>query len=172
MVFCHVLEEMPARLLVPKLWTLVRHGRCLYDDHIVKLVAICINKAISHLSRDPAAAGARVLILCDSMSVVLAFARCRARSFSLVCEVRRAAAACLALGIRLHIRWVPPNLNSADEGKRFEDLGVAASKHLLEQLEILQSAQAHAPVAHVCSHERTSPEDGLKSSHPPLDLFQ
>ena len=42
--------EVPARLLVPKLWSLVRHGRSMYDDHIVKLEAMGINRLVGHLS--------------------------------------------------------------------------------------------------------------------------
>ena len=122
-------DEVPARLLVPSRWRLVRSGAWLYDEHIVKLEAMGLNRVVSHLCSLPDVVGKRVLLLNDSMAVVLAFGRCRARSYGLLKEVRRAAAACLALGLRLHVRWVPSELNSSDEGTRHEGLGVAASKN-------------------------------------------
>ena len=121
--------EIPPRLLLPHLWTPVRQGTWLYTEHIVRLEAMGINRVMDHISLLPGICGRRVLVLNDSMAVVLALGRCRARSYGLLREVRRTAAVCLALGIRLRICWIPSELHSADEGTRHEDFGVAASKN-------------------------------------------
>ena len=109
--------------------TPVRQGTWLYTEHLVRLEAMGINRVMDHISLLAGICGWRVLVLNDSMAVVLALGRCRARSYGLLREVRRTAAACLALGIRLSIRWVPSELNSANEGTRHEDLGVAAKQN-------------------------------------------
>ena len=98
------IPEIPPRLLLPKLWSLVRRGVWIYQEHIVRLEAMGLNRVIEHVSRLRQVSGRRVLVLCDSMSVVLAFGRGHAKSYGLLREVRRTAAVCLALGIRLSIR--------------------------------------------------------------------
>ena len=55
------------------------------------------------------------------MSIILAFARRRARRHPLLRCIRRLCALALALGIRVHFRWVPSEWNVAAKGSRAFD---------------------------------------------------
>eukprot|EP00974_Lingulodinium_polyedra_P067176 6501255-Lingulodinium_polyedra.AAC.1 len=65
------------------------------------------------------------------MSVVLAFARCRAKSFGLLAQVRRFQAYCLARGVRCTVRWIPSELNFSDRGSRLFEAARAGPEKLL-----------------------------------------
>lgn len=62
--------------------------------------------------------GARVLVLCDSQVVVGAVTKGRSSSQLLLRRLRYLSSLVLASGLRLSLRWVPTDLNPADEPSR------------------------------------------------------
>eukprot|EP00959_Pyramimonas_sp_CCMP1952_P459200 9477871-Pyramimonas_sp.AAC.1 len=52
------------------------------------------------------------------MSVVLALSRSRCRDFALLAVLRKLSGFLLARNIRLHVAWVPSELNFGDEPSR------------------------------------------------------
>ena len=63
----------------------------------------------------------RCVLLVDNMGVCLSFGRRRTRNFKVLTIIRRFSAACMAMGIRASIRWIPSEVNIADEpSRRFE----------------------------------------------------
>ena len=70
----------------------------------------------------------------DNLSVVLAFARSRAREFRLITQIRRMCASSLARNIRFYFRWIPSELNSGDFGSRRYDPFYDPSKTLVDRI--------------------------------------
>ena len=62
--------------------------------------------------------GKNFVVLSDNMSIVLALSKGRCCEFSLPKQVRKVAALLLATGARLRVRWIPSEVNPADEGSR------------------------------------------------------
>ena len=60
----------------------------------------------------------RCLILVDNMGVALSFSRRRSRHFTVLTIIRRFSAMCMSLGVRCSIRWIPSEVNIADEPSR------------------------------------------------------
>ena len=72
----------------------------------------------------------RQLFLVDHMFVCLAFEQARAKDYRLLCLIRRFASYLLARNIRASVRWMPSELNNADEGSRLADEAYDPSKEL------------------------------------------
>ena len=112
-------EEVPARLLrkdrwQPKLW-----GRWRFNEGILTLEARAAVKALRRVALSRFGSQIRQLFLLDNMSVTLAFERSRSRQFGLLKQVRLFNAYCIGRGIQPSFRWIPSELNSADEPSRF-----------------------------------------------------
>lgn len=60
----------------------------------------------------------RQLLLTDNMSVCLSFDRSRARSYALLKQIRLFSSYCLARNISCTVRWIPSELNNANEPSR------------------------------------------------------
>ena len=74
-----------------------------------------------HVSLRPGISS-RILLLCDSMSATLAFARRRAKSFKLLSTIRRFSALSLVLDLYPSVRWIPSEVNAADAPSRLREL--------------------------------------------------
>lgn len=85
--------------------------------HIIE--ARSILGAVKHRSRDHHAHGTRILVLNDNMGVVLACQKGRCSNYSLLRIIRRISAHALAAGLRVYVRWIPSELNTADKGSRW-----------------------------------------------------
>ena len=77
---------------------------------------------LQHLGRSSKNLGCRHLILSDSMSVVLALSKGRSstRPMNRIC--RQVAALEFITGMQLSVRWVPSEVNPADQPSRAQDL--------------------------------------------------
>ena len=99
--------------------------------------ARALNKALNRVAVTRFGHDIRQLLLVDSMSVALSFDRCRSQSFKLLRQIRKFAAVCLARNIDPHVRWIPSELNSADEPSRTD--GAEPSKTLVDQIPIVNA---------------------------------
>ena len=124
--------EIDARRLHRFLWTPRMWGTWKYQEHILILEARALNKALDRVALTKYGKNIRQLLLVDSMSIALSFDRCRSRSFKLLRQIRRFAGTCLARNIDPHVRWIPSELNSADEPSRVE--ATEASKTLIDSI--------------------------------------
>ena len=70
----------------------------------------------------------------DNLSVVLAFARSRAREFRLITQIRRMCASSLARNTRFYFRWIPSELISGDFGSRRYDPFYDPSKTFVDRI--------------------------------------
>jgi hypothetical protein len=113
--------EVPKEWLEDDQWRICGAGKWAFEDNIVRLEGRALLKAIRRLALTRFGTFIRQVILCDNMSVVLSFNRCRAKDFRLLCLIRRFQAYCIARHIRVSVRWVPSELNSADKPSRFFD---------------------------------------------------
>ena len=57
-------------------------------------------------------------VLVDNMSCALAFERWRAKTHSFIIQLRRAAAISLFLNLKISFRWIPSEMNPADQPRR------------------------------------------------------
>ena len=114
-------EEIPPSLLVGSRWRTLSCGRWFFEDDILHLESRGIDQAVSRAANCRPSCDCRVLILNDNLSVVLAFARSRAREFRLITQIRLMCASSLARNISFYFRWIPSELNSGDFGSRRYD---------------------------------------------------
>lgn len=132
-------KEIDGQLLHKHLWAPKLWGTWKHEEHILVLEARALNKALDRVACSRFGKNIRQLMLVDSMSVALSFDRCRSRSFKLLKQVRRYAATCLARNIDPHVRWIPSELNSADEPSRID--AAEPSKTLVDQIPIKKDVQ-------------------------------
>lgn len=91
-----------------------------YSGGILKPEARALVMSLKRIAASVFGHDVRQLLLSDNMSVVLAFDRSRARNYTLLKQIRLFQAYCLARNIQTTVRWVPSELNSADEPSRVE----------------------------------------------------
>ena len=127
-------EEVPGQKLRADRWQGRLSGRWHWKDGILRLEARSLVLGFRRMAISRYGRNSRQLALCDNMSVVLAFNRCRAKDFGLLKQIRRAAAYSLSRNIGLSVRWIPSELNSADRGSRKHDSGYRGDKDLTESI--------------------------------------
>ena len=113
-------KDVPGHLLhrdewAPRLW-----GKWKFKSGILELEARALVKSLKRIAMSVFGHDIRQLLLTDNMSVCLSFDRCRAKNFALLKQVRIFGAYCLARNLTCTIRWIPSELNSADEPSRLE----------------------------------------------------
>lgn len=90
-------------------------------EHINSLELRAVGTALRWVLTSPWSIGRRVLVLSDSLVTVHSISKGRSSSRLLLPRLRQLAALTLASGIRLYVRWIPTELNPADEpSRRFE----------------------------------------------------
>ncbi|CAE7489577.1 unnamed protein product, partial [Symbiodinium natans] len=132
-------KEIPGYLLQADRWTPRLWGKWQHSAGILELEARALVKGLKRIAMSTFGHDVRQLLLTDNMSVCLSFDRSRARSFSLLVQIRKFAAYCLARNIYCVVRWVPSELNSADKPSR------------------LHSEEASKDLAHAIPHVRWTP---------------
>ena len=105
-------------------WQLAWKGRWRYEEHINIQELRVVSGISRHLARSRRNWDQRHLVLTDSQVSLACCWKGRSRSFPLLRQMRRIAAATLALGIRLCLRWVPTQHNNADLPSRGGPVGV------------------------------------------------
>ena len=110
--------EVPASDLKQSAWAVARQDRWKKAEHIIHLEARALVKSMETAVHDLGCFNARQLLLVDSMSVALAFDRCRSRNYRLLRQIRKFASFSLGCNIGFTVRWVPSEINPADEPSR------------------------------------------------------
>jgi hypothetical protein len=99
-------------------WHTIASSRWREEEHIKVLELRALSTAVRWVMSFRSAVGKRVLVLSDSHVVVGAVTKGRSSSPQLLRRLRALTALLLAGGIRLSLRWVPSELNPADEPSR------------------------------------------------------
>eukprot|EP00439_Symbiodinium_sp_Y106_P043076 s1240_g5.t1 len=86
--------------------------------HMIEARTRSILGAVKHIVRDSRSHGKKHVILNDNVGVVLAMQKGRCCDFGLLRVVRRVSAHLLASGNRVHVRWIPSEMNAADRESR------------------------------------------------------
>ena len=110
--------EISRHVLEPSQWTLVRHGAWRdKDETIIIYECRCLLYAVRHacFHLKPS----RIVFILDNLGLVLALAKGRSSSFALLSVIRKVYASAFRSGHVLCFRWVPSEVNFADEGSRF-----------------------------------------------------
>ena len=111
--------DVDPKLLQQDNWKCLWRTPVRFKEPIHQIEARSILGAVKHRSRDSNKHSHRIVILNDNMGVCLAFQKGRCSNFGLLRIIRRVSAHLLCTGIRLSVRWVPSELNVADEDSRF-----------------------------------------------------
>eukprot|EP00959_Pyramimonas_sp_CCMP1952_P368170 7712305-Pyramimonas_sp.AAC.1 len=69
---------------------------------------------VRRIAQSVLGAACRQVILSDNMSVLLSLSRSCAKDFALLVQVRRFQAYCLAMNLKVSVRWIPSELTPAD----------------------------------------------------------
>ena len=115
--------EVPAQYLKRSLWSECMRGRWRDVEDISVLEIRTVVRAVFDLLKYEHMHRHRLLFLGDNMGVVLACCRSRARSFRFIVQLRKLAALCWIMGVRISFRWIPSELNSSDLASRAFDEG-------------------------------------------------
>ncbi|CAE7411650.1 unnamed protein product [Symbiodinium sp. KB8] len=116
--------EVPRAILRKSDWQVNFHGKWMFPDDILVLEGYALVKALSRIAHTRHGANIRQLLLVDNLPVALSFERGHSRNFKLLRSIRKFSALCLCRNISCAIRWIPSELNSADEPSRiFESDG-------------------------------------------------
>ena len=120
-------------------WKLVRKWLWRESEHNNILETRTVTSTLKHLVRQRSAWDSKVLIFTDNLCTLGVLSKGRSSVFAFLVLARRAAAMTLAVGIRMHLRWVPSELDYADGPSRGEDVGVAQETQQAHQCRGLSS---------------------------------
>ena len=110
--------EVASGLMEQSQWHCLWAAPMRFREPIHQIEARSILSLMKHLAKDRRYHNTRVAVFNDNMGVVLAVSKGRCSSYGLLRLLRRLSAHILATGIRLHLRWVPSELNTADADSR------------------------------------------------------
>lgn len=113
--------EVPSAGLRRELWQPKMWGTWKFHENILVLEARTVLLSLKRIALTTFGHDLRQLLLCDNMSVVLSFERCRSKNFKLLRIIREFSAFCMARNIHVAIRWVPSEFNIADEPSRLHE---------------------------------------------------
>ena len=130
----HDFLEVPGYLLHKDRWTPRLWGLWQYESGILELESRALVKSLRRIALSIFGHDIRQLCLTDNMSVCLAFDRSRSKNYFVLRQIRLFNAYCLSRNISCTIRWIPSELNSADEPSR---ISTDDSKSLTHAVPIL-----------------------------------
>jgi hypothetical protein len=99
-------------------WTTIVAAPWHGEEHINSFEVRSISTAVRWVLSTPVSIGRRLLVLSDSQVAVGALSKGRSSSPLLLRRLRPIAAAVLASGLQLFVRWIPSAVNPADEPSR------------------------------------------------------
>jgi integrase len=100
-------------------WRTIVSSRWQRPEHINVLELRALNTAVRWAISHPSAAGARVLLWCDSLVGVGGVRKGRSSSLFLMPRLRTLTALLLASGTSLYCNWIPTEVNPADGPSRW-----------------------------------------------------
>ena len=100
-------------------WRTVVSSQWNYAEHINVQELRAVSTAMRWVLSRPAAIGRRLLLLSDSTVVVGAANKGRSSSPDILRVLRSVCALVLCAGVQIVVRWVPSEVNPADEPSRF-----------------------------------------------------
>ena len=113
--------EVPQGLMEQSHWQCLWAAHMQFSEPIHQIEARSVLSLVKHLAKDRRFHNRRVAAFNDNMGVVLAVSKGRCASYGLLRLLRRISAHLLGTGIRLHLRWVPSEVNTADvDSRRWE----------------------------------------------------
>ena len=154
--------EVPARFLRKDQWTPVRWGKWKHKEDILTLEARAAVMALKRVAMSVFGGNVRQLFLLDNMSLVLALERSRSRRYTLLKQVRIFNAYCISRGIQPSFRWVPSELNNADEPSRYD---TDEPSKLLTDL-IHYGSEAHSAPGHPSDKKNPSAAKRIRVLEP------
>ena len=113
--------EIPAAGLRRELWCPKMWGAWRYREGILVLEARAALKGLKRVLLTKYGHSMRQLLLCDNLPCVLSFERGRSHNYAVLKILREYAAYCLARNVSVTMRWIPSELNIADEPSRLHD---------------------------------------------------
>ena len=99
-------------------WYTVIAAKWQRPEHINTLELRALTVAVKWVLSSPLSICRRLLVHCDSLVTLLSVAKGRSSSHSLLCPLRALAAHVLASGLRVSLKWIPTEINPADEPSR------------------------------------------------------
>lgn len=109
---------VPSSYMDGSCWKLLWNTPIHHREPVHLIEARSVLAAFKHRCRDSNRHGRRIVVLNDNMGFVLAAQKGRCTSYSLLRLLRRLAAHSLVTGCKLSVRWVPSELNVADQASR------------------------------------------------------
>lgn len=115
----HIIQSPePADMVDQFRWSTIVSSSWRYAEHINVLELRALATSIRWILSHPSSIGRRVILLSDSSVVVGAVSKGRSSSQPLLRRLRAISALVLASGLQLHVKWIPSELNPADEPSR------------------------------------------------------
>ena len=111
-------DEVPKKVLQKDAWTVVWSRPWKFEANILHTEARALVWSAEHLLRSNRNLCKRLVCLSDNLPLVLSATKGRGKSKYLIGPLRRLAALGLACGSKVHVRWVPSELNVADAPSR------------------------------------------------------
>ena len=119
---CCSLSSVDSQLLQSRDWTVAWSSPWKYKANILETEAHALNCTVEHLLRANRNIGKHVVCLVDNLPAALFATKGRGKSHLLKGPLRKIASLLLATGSRLHVRWIPSELNIADRPSRVQKL--------------------------------------------------
>jgi hypothetical protein len=99
-------------------WSTIVASPWQHPEHINVLEVRAVSTAVRWALSFPGTIGRRVVILSDSTVAACSVMKGRSSSPLLLPRLRQLASLVLASGVRLHLRWIPTEVNPADRPSR------------------------------------------------------
>ncbi|CAE7247208.1 unnamed protein product [Symbiodinium sp. CCMP2592] len=111
-------EEVPHDIMLRKHWCVAWSKPWEHEANILHTEARALTWSVEHLLRANRCIQKRLLCFSDNLPLVLTATKGRRKSAHLNKQLRKLAALCLATGSKVHVRWVPSEINPADAPSR------------------------------------------------------
>ena len=152
----HDFLEVPGYLLHKDRWTPRLWGTWNHESGILELESRALVKSLRRIAMSIFGHDIRQLCLTDNMSVCLAFDRSRSKNYFMLKQIRLFNAYCLSRNISCTIRWIPSELNSADEPSR---IATDDSKSLTHAVPLQRAKEGTLLEATTSKEPQLSPKD-------------